>query len=266
MGKVVYTDEMRQLVTDNYIHLSNAELVNLFNNTFKSTYMTVSRMSSLKSRMNLRKVIRKTPESISNSGVIQPMHYNFIRDNSPNMTNKELIESLKLEFGIDVTMSMIKHYKGVLGVKGRTNGQFKKGRSPWNKGLKINSKPNSGQFKKGHTLSNSIELGGERYKNNILYVKVAHEHNGKKWSNWKAKHIILWEEAYGEVPEGHVLVFRNRNKNDIRLENLMCLTRSESMVYHSKELATDDPMMNEIGLEIARLIIAKNKYKNGAAK
>jgi len=38
----------------------------------------------------------------------------------------------------------------------------------------------------------------------------------------------VWEEAGGEVPPGHVLVFRNGNKRDIRPENLELITRAEN--------------------------------------
>lgn len=45
-------------------------------------------------------------------------------------------------------------------------------------------------------------------------------------------HRLIWEEAYGPIPVGHVIHHRNGNRLDNRLENLQCLTQSEHWRIH----------------------------------
>jgi hypothetical protein len=44
---------------------------------------------------------------------------------------------------------------------------------------------------------------------------------------WKALHTILWEDANGPVPPGHALVFKDRDRLNVELENIELITRAE---------------------------------------
>lgn len=46
--------------------------------------------------------------------------------------------------------------------------------------------------------------------------------------NWRMLHVLTWEEAHGPVPKGWIVVFRNRDRSDIRLDNLEMIHRSEN--------------------------------------
>jgi hypothetical protein len=43
---------------------------------------------------------------------------------------------------------------------------------------------------------------------------------------WKKKHIVLWEQANGPMPENHVLLFGDNDKSNIELENLFLVPRA----------------------------------------
>lgn len=51
--------------------------------------------------------------------------------------------------------------------------------------------------------------------------------------NWEFVHVLVWQEARGPVPPGHVVAFRNGNKTDIRLENLQLLSFEQNMRRNS---------------------------------
>jgi hypothetical protein len=46
-------------------------------------------------------------------------------------------------------------------------------------------------------------------------------------TRYKAKHVWIWEQANGPVPEGHVVAFRDSDRMNICLENLMLVPRAE---------------------------------------
>ncbi len=45
---------------------------------------------------------------------------------------------------------------------------------------------------------------------------------------WRALHKIIWEDANGPIPMGHILRFRNGDKLDVCLENLELITLAEN--------------------------------------
>jgi hypothetical protein len=116
---------------------------------------------------------------------------------------------------------------------GRRTG-FLRGHAPANKGLRrpgwSRGRMQESQFKKGEMSGAAAArvkpIGHERMsKDGYLERKI---HNDLPLqSRWRAVHLLLWEEANGPLPPGHALWFRNRDKRDVRLENLECITRAE---------------------------------------
>lgn len=116
------------------------------------------------------------------------------------------------------------------------NGQFGAGQVPWNAGLKgwqAGGRSRETQFKPGVKPSNTWRpIGAERTsKDGILYRKVAD--TGIKRDDWKAVHVLLWEERNGPLPDGHIVIFRDGNRENLEPENLMALTRAENMRRNS---------------------------------
>ncbi len=128
--------------------------------------------------------------------------------------------------------------------------QFQRGDVPANKGLRrpgyAPGRMAETQFKRGHRSGRAQALyqpiGAERIsKDGYLERKINDDMPLNK--RWRAVHLVLWESVHGPVNgKTHVVIFRNGNKTDIRMENLELLTRAELMrrnTYHryGKEVA-----------------------------
>lgn len=116
------------------------------------------------------------------------------------------------------------------------NGRFRPGQRPWNAGLKgwnAGGRSRETQFKPGVKPSNTWRpIGAERTsKDGILYRKVAD--TGIKRDDWKAVHVLVWEEHNGPLPDGHIVIFKDGNSENFEPENLMALTRAENMRRNS---------------------------------
>ena len=117
--------------------------------------------------------------------------------------------------------------------------RFCKGHVPANKGVKgwqAGGRSAETRFKKvtvnGKAAKLLQPLGTERItKDGIRQRKIRMD--GPPQRRWKAVHTILWEEHHGPVPDGHIVVFRNGDRSDIRLENLELITRAENMRRNS---------------------------------
>lgn len=115
--------------------------------------------------------------------------------------------------------------------------QFTRGHVPANKGLR---RPGWGpgrmkatQFTKGALPWTYMPVGSTRLIGGYLYRKVSDVRKVPYTVNWKPVHVLLWTATRGPVPTGHVLIFRNGDKADIRLDNLECVTRRALMARNT---------------------------------
>lgn len=105
--------------------------------------------------------------------------------------------------------------------------RYKKGDITWNKGKYMRVSVAT-EFKKGHKPHNYKPVGSERITvDGYLERKVA---DPKKW---KAVHHIVWEEVNGPIPPRHKLVFKDNNKMNISIDNLLLLTYEEAMARNT---------------------------------
>jgi hypothetical protein len=112
--------------------------------------------------------------------------------------------------------------------------RFVPGSQPWNKGKSYQAGGRSAEtrFKPGHRGGRALEkykpIGSERISaDGYLQRKVNDDLPLQQ--RWKSVHVIVWEATHGPVPKGHLLVFRNRDRADIRLDNLELITLQENM-------------------------------------
>lgn len=104
--------------------------------------------------------------------------------------------------------------------------RFKPGNVAWNKGMKgLKIGGEATQFRKGNKPHTWVPVGTEQVRDGYLWRKVT-DHGGR--FDWKQVHVMLWEQHNGPVPQGLILVFRDRNKQNIQLDNLELITRAEN--------------------------------------
>lgn len=121
-------------------------------------------------------------------------------------------------------------------------GRIKKGSVPPNKGMKpeeymsseSHERMKATQFKAGHKPHNTKEekrgVIVSRKDKNGMYYKFIKISDG----DWRLYHRMLWEETNGKIPEGHLLVFKDGDTNNVVLENLELITKTENMYRNSK--------------------------------
>lgn len=125
--------------------------------------------------------------------------------------------------------------------------RFKKGQIPWNKCIKTGLKPVNG-FKKGNRPWHTRELYSERLdKDGYTIIKIAEP------NKWMRKHRWVWEQKYGEISKGSVIIFADGNKENLNLDNLICVTRNELKILNQCRLMSSVPELTKTGLNIAKI-------------
>lgn len=107
--------------------------------------------------------------------------------------------------------------------------RFQAGRVSWNKGLKYTpgGRAHVTQFKRGSQPPNYVPVGSERVNDGYLQRKMTQ--TGYPPRDWVAVHNLMWVEQHGAIPKGHVVVFRNGHRTDLRLDNLELISRAQLM-------------------------------------
>lgn len=124
--------------------------------------------------------------------------------------------------------------------------QFKKGHTPYNKGLKQMQYMSSDsiertkatRFKTGNVSLNYRPVGSERVnKDGYLEVKVADP------NKWELKHRYVWKKENGPISKGSNIQFKDGNRQNVSLDNLYIISRKEqinrnSIVRYPNEVRT----------------------------
>lgn len=132
----------------------------------------------------------------------------------------------------------------ILGAKTR----FKPGNISHNTGKQVSAdqyeKMKVSFFKKGHEPHN-IKFDGYERITKDGYVEIRIEK-----AKFKLKHRYIWEQKYGSVPKGHVIIFKDGNNRNFDINNLKMITMAENALRNQ---------WHQYPKELKELIKLKNK-------
>lgn len=149
----------------------------------------------------------------------------------------------------------------------KKKGRYEKGNVPFNKGKKVRDlvspeameRMSTTWFQKGHVPHNTYDKDGtitirkDSYGRSYHWIRV-------KMGKWRMLNRYIWEKEYGPIPEGRLIVFKDRNSLNCVLENLECISKSENALRNNTQFHLLDP-------ELKSAIRMKNKLtktlKNG---
>jgi hypothetical protein len=180
----------------------------------------------------------------------------YVKSNC-TLERKELTKRFNEKFNTSISVDNISGLcKRNKWKTGRT-GCFEKGSVPPNKGTKGLTGANRTSFKKGQEIWNRKPIGYERIdkKDGYVHIKIAEP------NVFALKHRHEWEKHYGPIPDSHVVAFKNQDKTDCRIENLILMSRPEMLRYAKSFHRLSNPTTNE-----TCLIMAKVKTKAAQLK
>lgn len=194
--------------------------------------------------------------------------YEFVRDNSWHVPSKEMAEMVNEKFGTNFTQTGMKQFRQRHGIKSGCTGWYRKGHEPGNKGKKMKDicspevyeRVRNSYFKKGNHPVNEKPIGTitttvDGYK----YIKVQME--GKQNERWRPLSIVTWEKHNGPVPEGMNVSFKDSNRENCDIDNLMLVTKAEHVVLTTKNYRSNDPDLTVAALGVVRLKMRMSKLR-----
>ena len=158
----------------------------------------------------------------------------FLRE---HYTGRSLADTTTLfndRFGETKTQQQIRSFVHNRGITSGRTGHFEKGHTPWNQGKKGYMGSNATSFKKGHLPHNHKPLWTERIgKDGYIEMSVPERNPYTGFpTRYKHKHVWIWEQAHGPKPKGSAVIFKDGNKRNFELCNLLLVNRAELLVLN----------------------------------
>lgn len=176
----------------------------------------------------------------------------FMEQFVPGHSYCEIQKAFIKKFNWNISINQIKGYIGNHKLNTGRTGYFEKGHVPANKGMKmpaeVYEKAKNTMFKKGHAPNNYRPVGSERInKDGYIEIKI------KDPKTWMLKHHFVWQQAHGEIPKDSVIIFKDGDKQNVALDNLILVKKSINAVLNQTGLYKNTGETKETAIKIAEL-------------
>ena len=265
-----YPKAVHQFIRENVKGRTCAELTALVNREF-GTDFTESKMKAYKSN---HKLTSDTPcgNPKGYSPIFPADMEDFIRSVAPGRTTAQIAELVNEHYGRDIiTPKQVHAYKTNRHIRSGVDCRFQKGHVSANKGkpmpADVYEKAKATMFKKGHTPANYLPVGSI-VKNTDGYLMRKRSDTGTQRERWEFLHRAVWIEHNGPIPDDMMVSFKDGDKENCDIENLMLISNAENLELWRSGLRFDDPDLTETGLNIVKLKLAtgsrRQKKRRGA--
>lgn len=174
----------------------------------------------------------------------------FIKENIPGRSYAEMAELINARFGTYVTASQVCSMANNAGWSNGRAIRYQVG----HKGYQTVT-----SFQKGHASKRRAPIGTERIKTGYVKVKTTS-------TEWKSKHVVIWESIHGPVPAKHTVVFGDGDKRNFAPDNLVLIPLKAMPFMVKQGLIGGSAELTRTGLAVAELCMAIANRKKGAAK
>lgn len=158
----------------------------------------------------------------------------FIKNNVVGKTSRELTILFNKKFGTNVSNTTIINFKKKHKLKSGVSTKFEKGNVPYN-------------YKKvGSEFINS---------NGYTEIKIADP------KVWELKHRYLYKRYKGDIPDDCCVIFKDGNKQNFNLDNLVLIKIKDKLVMKNKHLFFNNKNLTQTGILIAKLINKKSELE-----
>lgn len=183
----------------------------------------------------------------------------FMKEYVLGHSYREIQKAFTEKFGWEISLGQVNAYIGNHHLNTGRTGRFQKGQEPPNKGKKGTCAAGCEKtwFKKWHIPANYRPVGSERVNvDGYVEVKVADP------NKWKLKHRVVWESVNGKIPKGYIIIFRDNDKTNTDIDNLLLIKRGAHAVLNHTGLCKYSGEFKETAVCIAELKAVTSRAKN----
>lgn len=271
MGIYKYPDEVHEFVKKWSPKLRDEDLAKACNNEL-GTHFTAKSMKAFRSNHGYRNGKKQwTKEEYWKYQKRYPQGmYEYVRDNSWGVSSKEMAEMVNEKFGTSFTQMGMKSFRQRHGIKSGVTGWYQKNHAPGTKGKTLEeichndpeklARVRATQFKKGQRPQHELPVGSI-VVNSYGYKLRKKQMEGKFLERWEYLHRAVWEEHHGPIPKGMIIAFKDSNKLNCDIDNLVMITQGENCTLTRLGYRFEDPDLTMAGLGVVRIKQASERRR-----
>ena len=263
-----YTPEQIEWLREGYLRMKAEDLTEAFNARF-GQHRTVPAIKTILNRHKIHCGRPAKDRLVNRQRMLTPEQVEYLRENYRDISLADMTDNFNRHFGTAYTQTQITTALKNRGINSGRTGHFRPGHQPWNAGTKGMTQANSGSFTDGHEPHNTKWEGYERVtKDGIVEVSVRepNPHTGYE-RRFRPKHVLLWEQHNGPVPDSHCVVFRDGDPSNIAIDNFELMHRLELLRLNKRQHRKAPDEIKPVLITLARLeakaIFLKNKAADG---
>lgn len=208
--------------------------------------------------------------------VFSPEAEDFIIKLRDTHSSVEITEMYNIEFKTMLTVVQVKNFIGrrkIYMSEYINFSAFPKGHVPFNKGRPWDEWLSE---EKQERISSLTSVNLEKHRQKLLEStggyhkdKDGYLQKNIRGTNKKIyKHREVWEAVNGKVPDGYMLVFRNGNREDCRLENLKLVKRAQTIQINKKGIKVNKENIDTVYnyVELVSLIEKRKRGRKNAGQ
>lgn len=155
-----------------------------------------------------------------------------------SMTLNELLNVAKTKYKYNITKNDLRNYLSRRKIR--------------YKGYNIN---------KAKDMGSKIPIGTEYVKDDgMVLVKIAKD-------KWEYKQRMIYEQYHNvELTSDDYIIFLDQDRSNFNINNLRRINRRESSIIANQKLFSNQPIITETGIDIARLMIKTKDRKKELSK
>ncbi len=175
----------------------------------------------------------------------------WLTANVKGSSRRDLHARFNAHFGLELRLTQVVAAIKNRGLTNGLEGRFRSGHVPAHFGKKgVSFGGKATQFRPGANPKNWLPTGSE-IVNEHGYTKV----KVGEPKQWKFKHVLVWENLNGPLPQGDVVIFADGNRANFAPENLVRVSRSELLFLNRKKLISADPDLTKTAVNIAKVSV-----------
>ena len=110
-------------------------------------------------------------------------------------------------------------------------------------------------------------IGSEKIISGYKYIKVRKSCGGF-YKDWEREAKVIWEQHYGKIPDGNMVIMLDGDKLNTRIENLCCIPKSIAARMangHGNSFWSEFPEITRTAIEVCKLDEAINESRKRIA-
>lgn len=256
MTRFVYSQEMLSFIKARYKEVGASQLTVEFNEKFGLN----KTKDQIRSVLKNKKFTCGRASGELNRGVLKAFtqeQRHWLTENYKVMEVSELTVAFNQKFSATKEPSKVRAFLKNHGIKSGRTGQFVPEQKSWNSGMVgwcAGGRSIDTRFRAGRSSLNIKPVGATRVDTDgYTMIKIAMP------NKWRGAHLVEWEKHFGTIPKGMRVHFKDSDRTNCDISNLILVTAAQCAVMNKMGLGRVEPEFKQAAIALADICMKRRQ-------